>query len=223
MEAKTHLFFPVPVTVINFGDQSNDLNDRLVADSFKEQLSNPTASRSVINGWQSEGGLENKYESFSELRDNIKKVIESILPNLGFTVDNFDDYFQCIDLWVNILSKQGSFNIPHIHGTGETLFSGVYYPSDFIYEKSKGPDIRASSVPEPGDLMLFDPAGTEKRSVIPQAIVNRYPYYGSEICIRPTKGTLIVFPSYLLHMVTPLYGEYNGQQRMSISFSYSKK
>lgn len=222
MEVKTHLFFPVPVTVVNFGEQAEELNQRLLKDAFLEQQKNPTATRSAINGWQSEGGMENKYESFAELKEYIQKVIESTLPSLGFTVTDFDNYFQCGDLWVNLLGKRGAFHVPHIHGTGETLFGGVYYPADFHWENMEGPDIRATSVPEPGDIMLFDPASTEKRAVIPQGIVNRYPYYGSEICIRPTKGTLIIFPSYLLHMVVPLYGE-GDDGRVSISFSYSKK
>ena len=98
MEVKTHLFFPVPVTVVNFGEQADELNERLISDSLKEREKNPTATRSAINGWQSEGGMENKYESFDELRNYIKKVIESTLPSLGFTVDNFDDYFRCGDL-----------------------------------------------------------------------------------------------------------------------------
>jgi len=222
VEVKTHLFFPVPVTVVNFGEQANELNERLLKDSFLERQKNATSSRSAIGGWQSEGGMEKKYESFAELKVHIQKVIESTLPSLGFTVTDFDNYFCCSDLWVNILSKRGAFHVPHIHGTGETLFAGVYYPVDFIWENREGPDIRATSVPEPGDIILFDPASTEKRSVIPQPIVNRYPYYGSEICIRPRKATLIVFPSYLLHMVAPLYGD-GDDERVSISFCYIKK
>lgn len=222
MEVKTHLFFSVPVTVVNFGEKAEDLNQRLVNDALHEQKINPTATRSAINGWQSDGGLETRYDSFNELRNHIKTVIESTLPNLGFTTTEFDKYFKCDQLWVNILSKQGAFHVPHIHGTGETLFAGVYYPISYHWDKKDGPDVRATSVPEPGDLMIFDPAGTEKRAVVPQDIVNRYPYYGSEICIRPTKGTLVVFPSYISHMVAPLYDDME-QIRMSISFSYSKK
>lgn len=219
---ETYQFFSVPVTVMNFGEDADELNERLIKDAINERNLNPTAARSAINGWQSEGGMENRYQSFFELRGYIKQVIESTLPSLGFVVTDYDNYFKCGDLWVNILEKTGAFHVPHIHGTGETLFAGVYYPMDYI-TNDESTDLRASSVPEPGDLMLFDPASTEKRSATPQSLVNRYPFYGSEVCIRPRKGNLIVFPSYLSHMVAPLYGDNLPEQRISISFSYSKK
>ena len=220
---ETYTFFSVPVTIMNFGEESDELNERLVKDALNEKKLNPTSSRSAINGWQSGVGMENRYQSFFELRGYIKQVIETTLPTLGFTITDFDNYFKCDELWVNIIEEQGGFHVPHIHGTGETLFSGVYYPLDYIISEGEESDIRATSVPEPGDLMLFDPASTEKRAVIPQSIVNRYPYYGSEICIRPRKGNLVIFPSYLSHMVAPIYGENVPKMRMSISFSYSKK
>ena len=153
----TYTFFSVPVTVMNFGEEADDLNERLIKDALSERSLNPSSSRSAINGWQSEGGMENRYQSYFELRSHIKQVIESTLPSLGFTITDFDHYFKCDELWVNILEKTGAFHVPHIHGTGETLFAGVYYPQDYVV-KDEGSDIRATSVPEPGDLMLFDPA-----------------------------------------------------------------
>ena len=220
---ETYTFFSVPVTVMNFGEEADELNERLVKDALTEKSLNASASRSAINGWQSEGGMENKYQSFFELRGYIRQTIEATLPSLGFTITNFEDYFKCNELWANILEKPGAFHIPHMHGTGETLFAGVYYPEDYLTDNDAKSDIRATSIPEPGDLMLFDPAANEKRAVIPQDIVNRYPYYGSEVCIRPRKGNLVIFPSYLTHMVAPLYGDNLPERRMSISFSYSKK
>ena len=81
-------------------------------------------------------------------------------------------------------------------------------------------ELKASSVPESGDLVLFDPASSDKRQVIP-AFVKRYPYYGSEICIKPKKSHLVIFPNYLTHMVAPITEK--NFIRMSVSFSFRKK
>jgi hypothetical protein len=230
-DIKTLGLFPVPVNIANFGKESKELNESLIADSFSEQAMNPvSAGRSAIDGWQSEGYMDEKYESFAILRENIKTIIYSLLPSYGFDYDgSYDDIFECGMLWSNILTQHSAYHIPHIHGTGETLFSGVYYPTsgltsqneDYYPEEDYSDvEIRASSVPESGDLVLFDPAAAQKRQVIP-AFVKRYPYYGSEICIRPKKAHLIIFPNYMTHMVAPI--KMNNFYRLSISFSLRKK
>lgn len=228
---KTLSLFPVPVSLSNFGEDAKELNESLIADSFSEQTMNPVpAGRSAIDGWQSEADMDERYESFAILRENIKRIIYSLLPNYGFeNVESYDDNFEFGMLWANILNQQSAYHIPHIHGTGETLFSGVYYPTsgltsqheDYYPEEDYSDiDIRASSVPESGDLVLFDPASSIKRQVIP-AFVKRYPYYGSEICIKPKKSHLIIFPNYLTHMVAPV--TITNFYRLSISFSFRKK
>lgn len=228
---KTLALFPVPVSISNFGDEAKEMNESLIADSFSEQAMNPIpAGRSAINGWQSEGYMDEKYESFAILRENIKATIYSLLPNYGFEYsDSYDDFFECGMLWSNILTSQSSYHIPHIHGTGETIFSGVYYPTsgltdtheDFYpQEDYEDVELRASSVPDSGDLVLFDPSSAQKRQVIP-ANVSRYPYYGSEICIKPKKSHLIIFPNYLTHMVAPITEK--NFIRLSISFSLRKR
>lgn len=228
---KTLSLFSVPITIANFGEDSKELNESLIADSFSEQAMNPIpAGRSAIDGWQSQGNMDEKYESFALLRENIKTVVYSLLPKYGFEYEgSYDDVFECGMLWANILTRKSAYHIPHIHGTGETLFSGVYYPTSgltsqnedyYPHEDYTDVELRASSVPESGDLVLFDPASAQKRQVIP-AFVKRYPYYGSEICIKPKKAHLIIFPNYLTHMVAPIV--LDDFYRLSISFSVRKK
>ena len=230
---KTMALFPVPVSFINFGEEAKELNNNLISDIVVEQMLNPVpAARSAVGSgsWQSEGDLEDRYESFATLRDHIKNTIYSLLPKYGFEYSgSYDDIFECGMLWANVITQKSAFHIPHIHGTGETVFSGVYYPTsgltyqheDFYpNEDYSDIEVRASSVPESGDLVLFDPASNEKRQVIP-AFVKRYPYYGSEICVRPKKSHLVIFPNYLTHMVAPITED--NFIRMSISFSFRKK
>lgn len=228
---KTFSLFPVPLSISNFGAEAQEMNESLIADSFSEQAMIPMpAGRSAVNGWQSEGYMDEKYESFALLRENIKTIIYSLLPSYGYDYEgSYDDIFECGMLWANILTNESAYHMPHIHGTGETLFSGVYYPTsgltpqheDFYPEEDYSDvELRASSVPESGDLVLFDPAASDKRQVIP-AFVKRYPYYGSEICIKPKKSHLVIFPNYLTHMVAPITEK--NFIRMSVSFSFRKK
>lgn len=229
---KTMALFPVPVTFANFGEEARELNEKLIADTLSEQAAHPIpAGRSAVGpgSWQSEGYMESQYESFTLLNENIKNVIYSLLPKYGFNYEgSYDEIFECGMLWSNVLTTKSAYHMPHIHGTGETIFSGVYYPTSgmtyqhedyYTDEDYSDVEVRASSVPESGDLVLFDPAANEKRQVIP-AFVDRYPYYGSEICIKPKKSHLIIFPNYLSHMVAPIIQD--NFIRMSISFSFRK-
>ena len=226
---KTFPVFSIPLTFVNFGAEAAELNRELVKDSYTEFEQHPvTTKRSAIGGWQSDIGLENKYNSFSLLRDSIKKCIHSILPSYGFTLENYDEKLSCDSLWVNILTSRSSYHMPHIHGTGQTILSGVYYPTSGLtpdgedYYKDEDYDdveMRASTRPESGDIVFFDPSSSEKRQVIPE-YVNRFPYYGSELCIRPKHSQLVIFPNYLTHMVAPI--TLDNFHRMSISFNFGK-
>jgi hypothetical protein len=190
----------VPIALVNFGETMRAVNKDLIKDILAEADDNQASTRSGINVWQSNGGLETKYGSFAAMAMNIKQSVFAILPNLGFGgfADRYDELFEVKELWANIIYKPGGFHIPHIHGSGETLFSGVYYPtSGFEYNdtdtnfkmKPLYPDedlsvippeqFLANSNPKPGDLMLMDPAAGLKRQVIPEW-VQRYPFYGSE-------------------------------------------
>ena len=226
---QTMPLFSVPITLCNFGKEAKELNNRLLNDILTLYKGEPIQTRSVVNGWQTKGGLEKDYTSFSELSELIEKVIGSVIPSYGFPSESLH-LFRMGDLWANILDRPGSFNMPHIHGTGETLFSGVYYPTsgmrvdienqEYYSDNYDTVQIRADSHPNSGDLVLFDPASDIKRQVIP-GIVNRYPYYGQEICIEPRESHLVIFPNYLKHMVAPITQP--NFRRVSISFAFTKR
>jgi hypothetical protein len=229
---KTVPLFSIPVSFINFGKEAEDLNEAIIADSFKEQESNPTPPlRSAVDAWQSPLYMQDKYASFAMLRDSIYKVICSVLPQYGFTHDQSknDELFVCDSLWVNILTNRSAYHCPHIHGTGTTLFSGVYYPTSGLTHDNKDyypdedwndEDIRAVSSPLSGDLVLFDPAASAKQQVLPR-FVRKHPYYGHPIYLRPKKSHLVIFPNYLSHMVAPI--TVDNYKRMSVSFSFTKR
>lgn len=233
--AKTIPCWSTPIILANFGADAAPLNKDLITDILREAEENDaSATRSGLFAWQSKGGLEKKYASFGTLAENIEATAFAVMPKLGFVGQDLKECFQVEELWANIQMKPGAFHIPHIHGSGETLFSGVYYPTTgFHYEEDgtlkpihekedleQDAEFLANSNPRPGDLMLFDPASSVKRQVIPEW-VQRYPFYGSEFTLTPRQSQLIIFPNYIEHMVAPLTEA--NLMRMSISFCLTKR
>ena len=66
-------------------------------------------------------------------------------------------------------------------------------------------------------LVLFDPSRTTKALV--NSSLEYEEYYGAECSIVPRESLLILFPTWITHMVTPLTKK---SKRYSISFSINK-
>lgn len=232
MEIKTFNLFPVPVIATNFGSQFDNLNEQLISDALDYRAKNAPSVRGLVRGWQSPDTLENHYESYRVLRDYVEPVFHSVLKPLGFTTDPnmYSDKFKTVGFWANIADQSGTFHMPHIHSDGETMLAGVYYPTSGKHldtmseinpdEDYSVPQVKATSVPNPGDLIFFDPSSDIKRQLLPPDL-NRFPYFGSEFCITPKRSTLVIFPHYLKHMVAPL--DKDNVFRMSIAFSFMIK
>ena len=68
-----------------------------------------------------------------------------------------------------------------------------------------------------GALVIFDNARVEKGLVLTEFDTREY--YGSEIMVKPRESLLILFPVWLMHMVTPLT---TNEKRYSISYAINK-
>ena len=69
-----------------------------------------------------------------------------------------------------------------------------------------------------GMLVMFDPSKTTKGTIkLPGRVSSEY--YGTEVSVVPRESLLILFPVWLMHMVTPLTTK---QKRYSISFAINK-
>lgn len=101
--------------------------------------------------------------------------------------------------WANV-NRPGSFNRVHTH-PGAT-WSGTYYVDP-------GEPSEAAGTP----IHFFDPCQGRANTFLP-------PQVPSSVTIRPEPGLMILFPSYLPHMVFPHQG---GRPRISIAFNLRRE
>lgn len=202
--------FSTPITVYNFGENSRQLNKRLIEDIMSEQYSRPGFERSGVNVWQSDEGMEKRHESFTLLRSLVFPVVHNFIDSIGAKETN-DSKFAIENFWANVNTNQNAFHLPHIHGVGRTFLSGVYYPSSGIkndidlsdqQDLNENIQIVSTNRPPPGSLVLHDPSQFVKTQVRPDNLQS-HPYFGLPIIVVPKEGALVLFPNYIPHSVVP--------------------
>lgn len=163
-------------------------------------------ARSGRNVKQTTLGLEEKYKSFEELSLLISMWAKDKIREAGSEPQSG----KAMSFWGNYNNTPHAYHMPHAHTVNGFMWTGVYFPrgeTDTFLE--------SSNIPRPGSLVLMDPMGPMKTSCATSE-TKLYPYWGNPICIQPREGSVILFPSYLPHMVTPTE---TGEERMSIAFS----
>jgi len=216
--------FSSPFAFANFGEAAKSLNKRLVKDIDVEiaDYQGVTEERSfALNtcGWQSKSGLENSHSSFKELSVAISKCLFPMLSQSGIE-DEYASKLKATGLWANVILAAGGFSEPHIHGTGKTLWTGVYYPAgpeedldNFDHHKH----VIGETTPGSGNLVLKDPAFVQKRLI--KAPYKHRQYYGACITVVPRESLLVIFPTWIEHYVQPVT---DNNKRYSISFCVNK-
>ena len=230
-EVKFRPLFPSPMGYANFGESVRELNKQIVYDIDTEMgisqgntLEGKRTFSKNESSWQSQPRMEDRYESFSKLRDLIHKTQIPVLQQSGY--ENVAEQTHTRSLWANVCFDVGGYSRPHLHGTGHTLWSGVYYPKGLtevvnLDDWDEGETFHYSMPANiDGMLVLFDPAKTTKQLIKSKDTSYSYfEYYGSEVSVIPRESLLILFPAWMLHMVTPLTKK---QKRYSISFAINK-
>lgn len=201
---------------------ANDLNKQLIEDIFLELNNNGNEKRSGVGVFQTKSGLEKKYDSFKILSEKIKHFLLDFIKNV-----KVHDEFVVGGIWGNVNNDSFAFHMPHSHGINNScIFTGVYFPTSGYfdndklkeYNNSKFPIVTSKTQPNPGDLVLLDPNENIKTAISTRK-TEKYPFFGNPICITPVKNTIVVFPSYLNHMVTPTKKE--NYTRISIAYNVS--
>jgi uncharacterized protein (TIGR02466 family) len=124
------------------------------------------------------------------LEKSAKLIIENYnLKNIKIGLKN---------LWIN-RNLKGNYNSPHIHQRSN--FSGIYY---------------VEVTEEGGDLIFF--RGDRSSQILYIQDILQEEDFREEFHIKPVKNQLIIFPSHLIHMVTP---HLEDKPRVSVSFNLS--
>ena len=213
--------FASPFGYANFGTENIELNKQLIKDIETERELDKGKERTFKYNdcsWQSLSTMETRYESFAKLRDQIQYAIIPIMKHSGIE-DQYVDYCKVEHVWANLIFDAGGYATPHYHGSGRTLWSGVYYPqgmeeNDNLDEFTEERWIQLGHRDGDGILVLFDAAKFTKAQVYKPFETGEY--YGQEVTVIPRESLLVLFPAWMPHMVTPLTKKEN---RYSISFA----
>ncbi len=203
--------FPTPVGLYNMGEDSHPMNKSLISDIFKEKkIDSRGVMYSNLGGWHSKPGLEEKYESFDILRENVQKCVDIYCTSTNWVPSKITPIAQ--SFWANV-SSSGDMNIPHNH-TGAFL-SGVYYPLGEIKDKKASYNYQDWSLNYYNKPFISP--GNYTHSKGGGSLIFYGPSHHRNNChIYPTAGVLLLFPSHLSHMVTPFKED---KTRISISFN----
>lgn len=216
MDLKSFPLFPIPVSVCNFGKEYHLLNINLVKDALEEQQKDPKGEdHSNMSGWHSKTDLESKYESYKSLSSILTKC-----GNFYCKQHGYKEGLICKELWANF-NKSGDLNFMHHHGT--SALAGVYYPIESIVDDDWNFNYTTENPlkggtwdnKKGGSLVFQDPSYGMKVHLIKD---NYSPYNVDFYHVYPAASILVLFPTYLSHMVLPFK---ENKIRMSISFAFS--
>ena len=176
---------------------SGELNSRLLAEFGQIRRQSAGLSRSNQNGWHSEPDF------FKRQEPGIRELAQFILQCLGKAEGTFaankpsGEVAVNVEGWINMNGK-GGFNTPHAHRG--YAWSGCYYVNQPQVTEGRS-----------GSIEFIDPrAGIEAWPLSPGSLSS------VKHRVRPPAGTLLIFPSYLVHWVYP-----NEQyaDRVSVAFN----
>ena len=218
IKAAEHGLFATPVLTLNFTKDVHDMNEELVRDIAIEVKEDPDGIvKSNFNGWHSQGGLERKYDSFRRLAELVSACANNYCSNYGWETG-----VECSNLWANI-NGPGDSNHPHQHNLSSLV--AVYYPIGWIDGEETFYNYAEDQIwlspyvcdgEKGGSLALFDPCHGKRIHLNP---VEQLWHTVSSMHVYPHAGLLVLFPTYLVHTVTPFKEQ--DRKRISISFEFS--
>ena len=190
--ARWHFGIPIYEKKLpNFSSRAPSIIQHL----YRLKDANKGIVRSNQGGWHSDDSF------LMSDHPDCKWLIHRLLQVSTNIVKSFEDDrpfkdIRMVAAWANINYK-GDWNAPHEHLP--CTWSGVFYvdPGEPPREGSEGS--------LEGQVLFFDPMPLGKEWKRPPAAG-----------YKPVAGTMLLFPSFLTHMVAPYYGE---KPRISIAFN----
>jgi len=195
---KIAMMFPTPIIGLQWND-TEGLNKELEKVILKKRKEDKSLQLSNAGGWQSTEDLLNWGEPCTEaLKGMCNQMLMSVVHTMHDPEKPFENPRFRLDCWANV-NGHGDYNIIHSHPN--SLWSCVYYVS-----RGK-PDPK---VDYGGKLEILDPRAAASYIQIPGDDQNK------RCIIDNIPGFMLMFPSWVKHMVHPHFGE---GERVSIALN----
>lgn len=170
---------------------SAELNRQLAELVLAEEKSDDQGRgiRSNAGGWQSRGNLLMRSDPcIVELKHRVETTVFEVLGAIMRKDGSRRTFTLLFDSWANVC-RNSNYNVVHTHPNA--MWSIVYYVS------AGEPD---PSVPYSGMLELLDPRESANYIQVPNTILD------ARMFIENRPGRLVLFPSWVKHMVHPFVG-----------------
>ena len=171
---------------------SDDLNRELEGLVLRKEADNQAGRgiRSNAGGWQSSGNIITWTEpAIQTLKQRMESLVFNLIGELVQKDGSERSFTLMMDGWANVC-RRGDYNVVHSHPNA--MWSIVYYVA------AGEPD---ASVPYSGMLELLDPRESANYIQIQRTILDARTF------VENVPGRMIVFPSWVKHMVHPFVGD----------------
>jgi len=198
-EARFASVFATPLVTYVLEDVA-ELNALLRERILAHQSKNPGIGKSNQGGWHSEVGELQFCGDAGELLVSHMRALgdeatRRVFAEQGEPVSTVQ---WKVYAWANV-NRAGDFNKVHVHSA--STWSGTYYVD-------AGDPVNAAA-----PLHLFDPCQARSVSFLPHVVRD-------SVYIHPKAGLMVLFPSYVPHMVFPHAGK---GARISVAFNLRKE
>jgi uncharacterized protein (TIGR02466 family) len=203
-EAEMTLLFPAPVLRYDWPD-SEALNGRLRELILAKRDRSPGTLRSNRGGWQSEPDVARWPEpEVAALMERIHLLMaEYVARQVGRRDERLETGWGC-DAWANV-NEKGHLNRVHNHIGPQSHFSGCYY----VDVGDIGVDASAKG------RIVFEDWTRLAIDVLDDPDEHR-----RDVAVTPKSGTMMLFPSYLMHSVEAYEG---SSPRITIAFNFAHR
>lgn len=195
LQAIQPLFYS-PLLVVEVAE-SDKLNTQLLPEIASRRAASPGIKRSNRHGWHSEDDLFERAEP--GCRALCRHILEAVRVATTAVSPEFDfsRFAAQAEGWINVLGR-GGLNTPHDHPGW--VWSGCYYVS-----------VPAGDDEQGGCIEFFD-----TRTNVRTLTVDGAACFASKFTAKPRAGTILLFPSFLRHWVSP---HESDEERISIAFN----
>ena len=170
-------------------DAQKSVNSNILKAVGEMRRDSPTQTAGRV--WQSTHELL-KVDAFRELGLCINDAAKSVLTFLRIS----NEKLVITGCWVNVSEKGGSHGV---HSHPNNFLSGVYY---------------VQTQPGADTICFHDPR--IQTGIIRPPVTELTAYNTDQVVVQVNSGTLILFPSYLQHSVSP---NESDEERVSVSFN----